>query len=329
MSAFFDSPPAGHQDDDGEPLDAVGDDAETSDSNSETEDDDDDEEDLDPGADEAFWNGISWDELADAQPLEYLDQPRWVERDDDPTLQKNKARSDGANQWVSYIPEWTDPDFDKDWETVERHVPAPIRRNKGTGDVYRKLRPALRPADEVKNPSEWARRWGIHPRETGGRSRTTPIKAGARRFVLSKARTTPSGEHRNFLDLRDLEAARGDFARSGPATSGLSFSQALEQLTNHDPGSQEAETAEGLLSLMKQVERDEAHQRYLFTELTTDEVSPFSRPAAIPLDKSRCRCSRTTPSTLPETSTRTSPARFTRKTATTRPAALSYVNLRR
>ena len=229
------------------------------------------ESEYDTIADQFFWNGVPWSVLADNTRLNRLNPWQDVD-DDDPLLHKNRAKRDGSNRWVRYVPEWTDPDYDEKWEVLEVTDDEPMRRRRGVGDVYQRLRPALRPLDVLRNPTEWARRYGIHPDQGDGRSRMTPVKAGGRRFHLNGLRTTPDGQQKTFLDMGDLDAAEREFHRSGGAEMGLTYLQGLEQLATRDPEAPEAEIAAGLLTLLGGIARDEFHQRHMFPGHTTDEV---------------------------------------------------------
>lgn len=82
----------------------------------------------------------------------------------------------GAWDYVWYIPEWSHPDFDPNVITTYNSPPKP-RTNR---DPINRLRPALLAADLVRNPTEWAMRFGIHPEELGGRSRLSPTVAPSR-----------------------------------------------------------------------------------------------------------------------------------------------------
>ncbi|KAI5861523.1 hypothetical protein GGS23DRAFT_611513 [Durotheca rogersii] len=114
------------------------------------------------------------DESGDAPLL-----PREHRHNPVPQTQANrvpKGANSGAWDYVWYIPEWSHPDFSPD--AVVDYVGR--RTFTRTKDPIFKHVPALRAADQVRNPTPWARRFGIHADELGGRSRLSPTMSATR-----------------------------------------------------------------------------------------------------------------------------------------------------
>ncbi|KAI1765446.1 hypothetical protein GGR53DRAFT_529628 [Hypoxylon sp. FL1150] len=82
----------------------------------------------------------------------------------------------GGWNYVWYVPEWTHPDFDPSI-TVSYNFPGVQWLS---ADTISKMYPALRVEDLVKNPTDWAKRFGIYPDELGGRSRLSPTLSQTR-----------------------------------------------------------------------------------------------------------------------------------------------------
>ena len=85
-------------------------------------------------------------------------------------LVPDKDPSKGSWDHVVYLPAWTDPDFRED---VLR-TPAGRWRRNTVSDAIHNLRPALRLEDAIKNPTEYALRFGIADGRRDGRSRSKP-----------------------------------------------------------------------------------------------------------------------------------------------------------
>lgn len=73
---------------------------------------------------------------------------------------------------VRYLPAWMDPNYKE--EVV--NTPAGVRKRNtaGTRDALYNLRPALRLSDTIRNPTEYALRYGIAEDRLDGRSRMSP-----------------------------------------------------------------------------------------------------------------------------------------------------------
>ncbi|KAI0595685.1 hypothetical protein F4775DRAFT_604505 [Biscogniauxia sp. FL1348] len=88
----------------------------------------------------------------------------------DPDKVPSKLPGSGSFDYVWYVPEWTHPDFDP--TTVRTYTGKQIYVASGENTIG--LWPALRKEDQIKNPTSYARRFGIHPDELNGRSRASP-----------------------------------------------------------------------------------------------------------------------------------------------------------
>ncbi|KAF3763449.1 hypothetical protein M406DRAFT_74062 [Cryphonectria parasitica EP155] len=75
----------------------------------------------------------------------------------------------------SYVPSWTHPLWREDVEIAFDGTWYKVRQK--LGDPAASMRPALRPEDEARHPTEYARRFGVHTdrqRDNWGHSRMTP-----------------------------------------------------------------------------------------------------------------------------------------------------------
>lgn len=191
-----------------------------------------------------------------------------------------KLELSGEFKFVEYIPEWTHPDWDDDYITVagEKEPRGKIFNN----DFSRKLRAALLPKDSLRNPTPYARRWGMHPDRTDGRSRLSPTGSSTRRVGLSQPMRTADNQLRLFLsgqDLpADLEARASDL---GMSAADYLDSAAVSSQT--DP-----QTLSPLRELFGMNEGDKDFQRLLFLDMTTDEVA--DQPTLYLLDPSADTC---------------------------------------
>lgn len=75
----------------------------------------------------------------------------------------------------SYVPSWSDPAWREDREV--EFDGTYLKERARLGDPAISMRPAILGADDIKNPTEYARRFGVHPdsrRDGWGHSRMTP-----------------------------------------------------------------------------------------------------------------------------------------------------------
>ncbi|KAI2605638.1 hypothetical protein GGR54DRAFT_644271 [Hypoxylon sp. NC1633] len=213
-----------------------------------------------------------------------------------------KAPGSGAWDYVWYIPEWSHPNFDGDKFVSYTRPPKHI----SNADPIWRLRPALRPEDALRQPTDWAKRFGIHPDEVGGRSRLSP--------TLSKTRD-PLQDHANQVNMlkdaaraRAIEDTREEARQAGntlPDDPNYISPTVMARLLTKDGASSGEELAESLrkailgqdgglrrnldeiVDTMKQENRaifiahrtylqnaldDQDWQRFLFQGMTSDEL---------------------------------------------------------
>lgn len=168
---------------------------------------------------------------------------------------------DGNYKYVAYIPPWTAPDWDDEktilvkpkgaWDKTERRL---LRR-----DVTMRMRPAILAKDQPKNPTPWAKRYGINPDVGEGRSRMSPERSDTRRIGLSKEMETPSGR-KAHIDHRDLAQFK----------TLADFETAIHSIRS---GDEEAlEVREAMRQLYENIMADKDYQRIAILDQTTDEV---------------------------------------------------------
>lgn len=187
------------------------------------------------------------------QPLPFSEQPP---ASNPPT----GTGGDGLWNFTRYIPEWTAPDWnDESVITItENGKPTNIFRR----DYTQTTRPALLPRDASRNPTPYARRYGIHPDEPGGRSKASPVRSNTRRVALSRAQPTSTGL-KDYVDQSDLMAEIG---RVGSTRKFLA--EAAKVSENHP----HYEYISALRRLSDIIEDDMDYQRVMFSDMTTDEV---------------------------------------------------------
>ncbi|KAI1463836.1 uncharacterized protein F4812DRAFT_233757 [Daldinia caldariorum] len=104
-----------------------------------------------------------------------------------------KPPGSGSWNYTWYIPEWSHPEFDPDF--IVSYTKG--FRTLGSRDPIARLFPALRPEDVIRQPTEWAKRFGIYPGELNGRSRLSPTLSATR---------DPWEDYANQLNLLSDEA---------------------------------------------------------------------------------------------------------------------------
>ncbi|KAI5917593.1 hypothetical protein F4810DRAFT_695784 [Camillea tinctor] len=135
--------------------------------------------------------------------------------DKDKAPPKQSVKDGGSWDYVWYIPEWSHPNFNPSFSRTytgqEVYLPS--------GDATFGTWPALRFEDQIKNPTEFALRFGVHPDELNGRSRTSPS--------TSKTRN-PFDDLANQINMLTDEEKN----------QAIEASQYLWQAQNADPGDQ-------------------------------------------------------------------------------------------
>ncbi|KAK8080782.1 hypothetical protein PG997_008600 [Apiospora hydei] len=202
-----------------------------------------------------------------------------------------KQPGDGSWNFVLYIPEWTDPAWDPAWERI---YGTDQKRPRFQRDGMQNLRPALRAEDVLRNPTPYARRWGIPSDRTDGRSRTSPTFSRTRDFgagvsdaIVTKAmddatRALPRGDaqaHRpghdavprrrhRARDCRGVPAVRPDPEPGGHPLGRRPGGPTVRAL-HRDASPAVRDLYQGLID---DVLEDEDYQRYMFYDMTSDEM---------------------------------------------------------
>ncbi|KAI0131863.1 hypothetical protein BJ170DRAFT_730044 [Xylariales sp. AK1849] len=222
--------------------------------------------------------------LVDNQPAEHQGKP----------VHNPPPKVPGSGSWdcLLYVPAWSDPEYVPgsrlDSQRYKRKVSAPR-------DALQMLRPALLAQDAIRNPTAYAKRWGIHPDRLDGRSRLSPSNSTTRNVmgVLQAQLDDVSPGIRKQLVSESIK--RG---LNGPSVlmheQGPIDPEVFEEwkVKNNIPGIKEVlDTAtingtayeqyvqslpgnvrEAYQSLIQEILDDEDWQRLLFRDLTTDEM---------------------------------------------------------
>lgn len=168
----------------------------------------------------------------------------------------------GLWNFTRYIPEWTAPDWnDESVITItEQGKPTKVFRR----DYMQTIRPAVLPRDASRYPTPYARRYGIHPDEPGGRSKASPVRSNTRQVALSRAQQTSTGV-KDYVDQSDL---MNEIQRLGGGST-RKFLDEVAKLSEHDA---QHEYIFALRRLSDIIEDDMDYQRVMFSDMTTDEV---------------------------------------------------------
>ncbi|KAK9772265.1 hypothetical protein SCAR479_11120 [Seiridium cardinale] len=199
------------------------------------------------------------------------------------------ARCESA--YEAYIPRWTDPNFREDQAIVSSDWGYAERPER---DALGRLRPALMLHDAQRNPTAYAKRWGIHPDQSGGRSRLSPANAAERKrlAVLQFQLDHQTDAVKNLLATETTRKKLVAFLKVNGqlAVSDQEFeswktqniNEALPAITGSATLSQDPMKVDtsGLddgtkrfyAELREEIEDDQDWQRLLFSGLTTDEL---------------------------------------------------------
>ncbi|KAL7629809.1 hypothetical protein AAE478_001332 [Parahypoxylon ruwenzoriense] len=128
-----------------------------------------------------------------------------------------KAPGSGSWDYVWYIPEWSHPEYDP---TIS--MTSSGNRSWRVTDQVGRAHPALRVEDQVRQPTEWAKRFGIHPDEPGGRSRLSPTSSQSRGDPIRDYT-----DHINFL--------RGSLSEQQLAEAVVASKDAAQKANVNDP----------------------------------------------------------------------------------------------
>ncbi|KAK7981507.1 hypothetical protein PG988_003745 [Apiospora saccharicola] len=228
----------------------------------------------------------------DEDAINFVEEEDDDDSDDDSNAGDTNSPGDGSWNYVVYVPEWSDPAWDPAWERI---YGTNTKRLRPQRDVFQTLRPALRPEDLVRNPTPYARRWGIPGDRTDGRSRTSPTFSRTRDFgavvdeyiinqVMDDAMRQRCFAETQRLIAQGLTAYRGqgiapevveqyrqamnipsqEDIRTGAVKAGMPFERYIETLPQ--------DVRQLYSGLIDDVLDDEDYQRILFFDMTSDEM---------------------------------------------------------
>lgn len=162
--------------------------------------------------------------------------------------------------YYEYVPPWTDPEFE-----AER----PTGKGFFRGNFFNRMYPAQTDESLAKNPTEMAKRYGIHPNRTDGRSGLSPAWAISRRYQLQNGESVGAEDIDRFLQ-------ENYFASKEAKASGESIDEYIKKQSLRV-----AKTGEEvkLLEMWKicrkhteDIQQDQNFQRLVFDGYTTDEL---------------------------------------------------------
>ncbi|KAI1125520.1 hypothetical protein F5Y10DRAFT_284198 [Nemania abortiva] len=199
---------------------------------------------------------------------------------------------------VRYIPAWMDPDYREEFiDTPDNQV---VQNTVTTRDSIYNLRPALRLSDGIRNPTEYALRYGIAAGRLDGRSRMSPTWSKTRNPVddfnnqvnqlsdterqvaveLSRQRyqqlgRTPVPGQEILPEVMELLLAQHGLLTNAElvaeveraARTGMSLDQMVNELETRNPRIKEAHRV-----FLDNAQDDQDYQRILLGGLTTDEM---------------------------------------------------------
>ncbi|KAH7163534.1 hypothetical protein B0J13DRAFT_634896 [Dactylonectria estremocensis] len=150
-----------------------------------------------------------------------------------------------------YAPMWADPD----WQEGGLNR-APLDRHPIKDRVMSRVRPALLAVDQIRNPTEYAKRFGIYPDRIDGRSRTSPTRAESRQIF-------PKGKIQTGKDLFGrLEKLA---AEKGQSLDEFMAKKRIDKTEMRDKD-------EACMRVYEDLLVDEYWQGLLFGDLTMDEL---------------------------------------------------------
>ncbi|KAK7748218.1 hypothetical protein SLS62_008769 [Diatrype stigma] len=194
--------------------------------------------------------------------------------------------------YVWYVPTWTHPRHSDRYVAIIQGQ----RKLRRTTDPTNLLRPALLPQDALRHPTDYAKRFGIFPGEIGGRSHLSPTLATTRdpladyttqldmlsdvekEHLINETRNKGLGSatdpnHINPSVMEDYFKSNGivtgQLLRDGLAGTlpHGNFEQTIEHFRKISP-----QTVAANSSFIDGVLRDQDWQRFLFQDMTTDEL---------------------------------------------------------
>lgn len=157
----------------------------------------------------------------------------------------------GSKKFVRYVPPWTDPDWEDTGPSREK---SDWKIRNGLMD---QIRPAMLARDLFKNPTEYAKRFGIFPGRTDGRSRTSPTRSASRQIFKDGERRTG----KEIFDLlEDLATKAGKHVDDYMADERLD----MKKMSKSD---------QTFMQMYEALLVDEYWQTILFGNLTMNEAS--------------------------------------------------------
>jgi hypothetical protein len=174
----------------------------------------------------------------------------------------------GDKTFMQWIPYWSDPKWNDVYYTIDEDG-----KETGWVDVppLDKQRPALLPMDALRDPTPYAKRFGVHAHQTDGRSRMSPTTSTTRRAQLSHVQETLTGR-KDYLTIQDANIFLHD------TEPNMTSSEYLKSLLAESKGN--TEHIEAYLRLHDMLEEDEAWQQTAFVNVTTDEVNISISPCS-------------------------------------------------
>ena len=158
-----------------------------------------------------------------------------------------------------YVPEWTDPGyFDQD----------DIRGSDDRGrtrmlSLGKSLRPAQLAQDDLRNPTPYARRFGIHPRRRDGRSCMTPTAELQFQLPIAADGSANSIEATQVATLFKKQAK----------SENLTTDELHERLADPETFDAMNDYQKSIVNYAEQIRAGQDWQANILHDLTTDEVS--------------------------------------------------------
>ncbi|KAI0508907.1 hypothetical protein F5B22DRAFT_649606 [Xylaria bambusicola] len=208
----------------------------------------------------------------------------------------DKDPAKGSWKHVVYVPEWTDPDYKENF----MKTPAGRWRKNQVRDAIANLRPALRLEDAIRNPTDYALRFGIADGRRDGRSRMSPTWSQTRdpmEDIANQIDMMNDAERGVAINLsREALEARGEMPTPGQeilpevvdtmlASNGMLTNAGLkaEVAKAREEGKSLDRLVEELESKYPQLRKthkvfldnaldDQDYQRLILSGLTTDEM---------------------------------------------------------
>ncbi|TLD09264.1 uncharacterized protein PgNI_07269 [Pyricularia grisea] len=166
----------------------------------------------------------------------------------------------GRTEFYEYIPLWTDPEFETDRKNGSRYF---------QGSLLNRLYPAQTEESLAKDPTEMAKRYGIHPDRTDGRSRLSPEDSASRRYQLKNGDWVDAGDLDRFLEEHY-------FMSEIAQASNQSIENYIEVQAQKTATTEEEQTTLEMWQLCQkhnaELKKDADYQRFVFHGYTTDEL---------------------------------------------------------